>query len=385
MSNHKDHYKTLGLNEWADEDAIKKAYRKLALKYHPDRNAGDKFAEEKFKKVTEAYRVLSNSKQRGDYDRTRSAKQDSPGSSQRSHGHGDEVFTIFESFSGTKSSTSNTHRKTRGSDLQVTLSLSFEDAVLGTIASVELTRQEPCSRCKGTGIEPRAYPMLCPTCSGKGRIRQSHGHLGFTQVCHECDGTGRIYQKPCTQCRGESCMPQQRKISVNIPPNVMDGAVVDLPGEADCGRYGGAPGALHVHLRVRPHEFFGRQDHDIWYELLLSITQVTLGDVVEVPTLEGKVRIRIPPGTQPAQLFRLSQRGVPYTEDGRRGDLFVKIKVHIPTEISSRQRQLLAEFARLSGEKSRNPLAVLWRSSTSNIRSWIKQLAKKFGSRQLDE
>jgi molecular chaperone DnaJ len=353
LAEHTNYYKILGLNESADEADIKRAYRKLALKYHPDRNPGDKFAEDKFKKVTEAYRILSDSKKRLDYDRMESASTRETGRSSEyrtQHVQFDEVFDIFENFSGPRSSSRTANRKTRGGDLHATLTLAFEEAVLGTTATIEVNRLEQCSRCKGTGIEPKVYPLVCQTCLGKGRIRQSHGFLGFTQVCPDCDGTGRVYQKACTQCRGESRILKQRKISVKIPPNVSDGSSLKVAGEGESGLYGGLPGDLYIQVHIRPHEFFGRKDNDIWYELSLSITQAALGAIVEVPTLEGNVRIRIPSGTQPDRVFRLSNKGVPIANNGNRGNLFVKVKIQIPTEISDRQRQLLEEFARLNDE-----------------------------------
>jgi molecular chaperone DnaJ len=386
LADQTNYYKILGLNEWADEADIKRAYRKLALKYHPDRNPGDKFAEDKFKKVTEAYQILSDSKKRLDYDRARvSSTQDTAGQSdsRTQHSHFEKVFDVFDSFSGTRHSSSRQKpQQVRGDDLQYELTLSFEDAILGTTTTVEVNRLERCNRCKGTGIEPRTYPMLCPICLGKGRIRQSHGFLGFTQVCPNCDGTGKIAQKACTQCRGESRIPQKRRISVKIPSDVSEGTNLKVAGEGDSGMYGGLTGDLYIRLHVRPHEFFGRKDNDIWYELPLSITQAALGTIVEVPTLEGKVRIRIPPGTQPDRVFRLSNKGVPISNNGNRGNLFVKVKIQIPTEVSSRQRQLLKEFAQLSGEKLTGPVSRLWHIPRLKVSSWLK---KTFGKREKNE
>lgn len=378
MADHTDYYKILGLNEWANEADIKRAYRKLALRYHPDRNPGDKFAEDKFKKVTEAYRILSDSEKRFDYDRTRAASTSETAErsgSQTRHSHFEKVFDIFDSFSSARQSSSRQKpQQVRGNDLQYELTLSFEEAILGKTVPIEVNRLERCNRCKGTGIEPRTYPMLCPTCLGKGRIRQSHGFLGFTQICPNCDGSGKIAQKACTQCRGESRIPQKRKISVKLPPDVKDGANLKVVREGDSGMYGGLSGDLYVRLHVRPHEFFGRKDNDIWYELPLSITQAILGTIIEVPTLEGKVRIRIPPGTQPDRVFRLSNKGVPISNNGNRGDLFVKVKIQIPTEISSRQRQLLKEFARLSSEKLTGPVSKLWQIPQLKLSSWLKKI-----------
>jgi molecular chaperone DnaJ len=377
LADQTNYYKTLGLDELADEAAIKRAYRKLALKYHPDRNPGDKFAEDKFKKVTEAYRILSDSRKRFDYDQSRFSSKGEPrkeSAYQTQHVHFDEVFDIFDTFSSGRSTFRGKHQKERGSDLAYNLTLSFEEAILGTTTVVEVNRLEQCSRCKGTGIEPRVYPMLCPTCLGKGRVRQSHGFLGFTQVCHDCNGTGKVRQKACVQCQGESRVPQKRKISIKIPSDVSDGTNLKVAGEGNSGIYGGPPGDLYIQVQVHPHKFFGRKDKDIWYELPLSITQVVLGTAVEVPTLEGQVRIRIPPGTQEGQVFRLSKRGVPSSHNGNRGDLFVRVKIHIPTDISRRQRQLLEEFARLSDEEIASPTSRLWQVPKLRVSSWFSKL-----------
>ncbi len=374
-----NYYKILGIPEQADDAEIKSAYRKLALKYHPDRNSGDKFAEEKFKQATEAYRVLSDEKKRAEYDLRHSpVQQESAASSaayRNKHANFDEVFDIFDNVASSKTSSRKKYRQqVRGADLTHELSISFEEAALGTTRIIEVTRMEQCSRCRGTGIEPRAYPMLCPICLGKGRIRQSHGFLGFTQVCQECNGSGRVYQKDCAECRGDSRLPQTRKISVRIPPNVHDGASLKVAGEGEHGVYGGGTGDLLIHVHVEPHEFFGRKDNDIWCEVPLTITQAVLGDVIEVPTLEGKVRIRVPSGTQPDRVFRLAQKGVPSPTNEQRGDLFVKVKIQIPTEVTRRQRQLLEEFGRLSGDRSQNPALRLVQAPTLALTAWWRKL-----------
>lgn len=377
-----DYYKILGLPDQAGDTEIKSAYRKLARKYHPDRNPGDKFAEDRFKQITEAYRVLSDVQRRDEYDRGREPAQTTniiqtpPPSSERA-GPAEDVLNIFEHFSSARPSAQNTYQPVHGGDLHHTLTLSFEDAVLGLTTAIEVNRLEACSRCKGSGVEPQAYPILCPTCLGKGRVRQAHGFLGFMQVCHDCDGTGRIHRKACTSCRGTSRVPQHRKIAVQIPPDIHDGDSVKMAGEGESGAYGGAPGDLYIHLQVRPHEFFGRNERDLSYELPVSITQIILGDVVRVPTLEGNVRIRIPPGTQPDQVFRLTNRGVPDSTNGNRGDLLIKVKLQIPTEVSPRQRELLEEFAHLSGEKPKGQLIRFWQTQSLNLATWMKSFFHK--------
>lgn len=363
--------------ERSDDAEIKRAYRKLALKYHPDRNPGDTFAEDKFKQVTEAYRTLSDAKKRADYDRSRTASGRDTASRaayRPHHSNFDEVFDIFDNFSNAKASSKKRYQQVRGADLTYELSISFEEAILGTTTLVEITRLEQCSRCRGTGIEPRTYPMICPACLGKGRVRQSHGFLGFTQVCQECNGTGRVYQKECSQCRGDSRLLQKRKISVKIPPDVQEGTTLKVAGEGESGLYGGAPGDLYIQVHVQPHEFFGRHDQDLWCEIPLSMTQAVLGGIVEVPTLEGKVRIRIPSGTQPDRVFRLSQKGIPSSSNEHRGDLFVKVKIHIPKDLSRRQRQLLEEFARLNGEEPSGPASRLMEIPKKKLTGWFQKL-----------
>ncbi|MCP4402248.1 MAG: molecular chaperone DnaJ [bacterium] len=392
MANITNYYKILGVGEKSDEAAIKRAYRQLALKYHPDRNPGDKYAEDKFKQVTEAYRILSDGRKRSDYDRSRSesAYTTRSSSSYRSRNTNyDDVFDVFGNFSNGKASSAKASSRkkyqqpVRGTDLKHELIVSFEEAALGTTKTVELKRMEQCSRCRGTGIEPRSYPMLCPSCLGKGRIRQSHGFLGFTQVCPDCNGSGRVYQKECSQCRGDSRILQQREISVKIPPNVHDGSSLKVAGEGESGSYGGPQGDLYIHVRVKAHEFFGRKDNDIWCEVPLTITQATLGGVIEVPTLESKkVRIRIPPGTQGERVFRLSKKGVLLSNNGHRGDLYVKVKIHIPTEISNRQRQLLEEFARLNGEEVSSTASKLMQLPKEKFSSWFHKI---FGAKKQSE
>ncbi len=376
MATTTNYYKILGVNERADEIEIKSAYRKLALKYHPDRNPDDKFAEDKFKKVTEAYRILSDGKKRSDYDRTRSATSGSTSHNSPYRGQAssfDDVFDIFDNFSTTKTASRKKYRKVRGNDLKFELTIPFKEAILGTTTSIEISRLEQCSHCQGSGVEPRAYPMICPTCLGKGRIRQSHGFLGFTQVCQECNGSGRVHQKSCANCRGDSRILQKRKISVKIPPNVHEGTNLKVAGEGESGMYGGSPGDLYITVHVQAHQFFARKDYDLWCDVPLSITKIILGGIIEVPTLDGNVRIRIPPGTQGEQVFRLSNKGVPSSTNGHRGDLFVTIKIEVPKKISARQRQLLEEFERLSGEPVDSTTSKLVQKPKERISSWWRK------------
>lgn len=379
MANTTNYYKILGVNEQSDDADIKRAYRKLAFKYHPDRNPEDKFAEDKFKQVTEAYRILSDAKKRAEYDRSRvSSSYEAP--TQTAYRPPttpvDDVFDIFDHFSNAKNTSRKKYQPIRGADLKYDVTISFEESILGATTTVEISRSEQCTRCRGTGIEPRAYPMICPTCLGKGRVRQSHGFLGFTQVCQECNGAGRVYQKACSQCQGDSRLLQKRKIAIKIPPNIEEGTNLKVSGEGESGLYGGSPGDLFITVHVRPHEFFGRKDNDIWCEIPLGVTQAILGGVIEVPTLEGKVRIRIPAGTQPDRVFRLSKKGVPFSSNGHRGDLLVKVKIQIPSHVSPRQRELLEEFAYLNGEKISKPTSRFIAIPKKKLSSWFQKVFK---------
>ncbi len=380
MAKTTNYYKILGVSEQSDEASIKRAYRQLALKYHPDRNPGDQFAEDKFKQVTEAYRILSDAQKRADYNRIRAGTvhESTFNTSYRSRNTNfEDVFDTFDNFSSGKSKASSRKKyqqPIRGADLKYEVTIPFEQAVLGTTTVIEVNRLDQCQRCRGTGIEPRTYPMLCPTCLGKGRVRQSHGFLGFTQVCPDCNGSGRVYQKECSQCRGDSRVLQKQKISVRIPANIHDGTSLKVAGEGEGGAYRGPSGDLFIHVHVQEHEFFSREDHDIWCEVPLSMTQAALGGIIEVPTLEGKVRIKIPAGTQCDRVFRLSKKGAPSSKKDQRGDLFVKVKIEIPTNISQRQRQLLEEFARLNGETiSRSP-SKLMQFPAQKIIAWFKSV-----------
>lgn len=375
-----NYYKILGIPERSDEEEIKRAYRKLAFKYHPDRNPDDKLAEDKFKKLTEAYRILSDSKKRAEYDRAQTFATGHPNSRtvyQSPSSHVDEVFDLFENFSTPRSTSRKKTQPMPGADIKSNLTISFEESILGTTATLDLTRLEQCLRCQGTGIEPKNYPMLCPTCLGKGRIRQSHGFLGFMQICQDCNGSGRVYQRECSQCRGSSRIPQTRRISVAIPPNIREGAELKVAGEGESGLYGGKSGDLFITVHIRKHERFERKENDIWYELSLSISQAILGAVVEVPTLDGKSRIRIPPGTQSDRVFRLSKKGAMISpQSAERGDFLIRVKVKIPSNLPPPQRELIEAFARLNGETIESSSPVPY-PATKKLSSWFQKLIGK--------
>ena len=344
-----DYYHILGVRSNASEDEIKRAYRKLALQYHPDRNPGSKEAEDKFKEINEAYEVLSDSRKRADYDRSEIHRKKSSAyrSWKDSGSRVDDFFDVFDSFFA--SSSRKRPRANRGSDLRYNLTISFEEAVLGTEALIRVPRLDRCERCHGSGSEFNTTPLTCPICHGRGEIRQQRSFFTFTQPCLYCQGMGTTSQKPCYFCRGDGRVFKERTLSVHIPPGVEMGTQLKLAGEGEFGRFGGAPGDLYITLTVRKHPFFERKGYDIWCEIPLTIAQATLGADMEIPTLEGRSRIKVPPGTQPGSVFRLKGKGVP-TPHQERGDLHVKVKLVVPTHLSRRQRELMEEFARAGNE-----------------------------------
>lgn len=349
-----DYYQILGVHATATEEEIKRAYRRLALQYHPDRNPGSKQAEDKFKEINEAYEVLSDSQKRADYDRstTQRKKSFSRDSRNSSGSQVDDFFDIFDGFFASSSrKRSGTHR---GSDLRYNLTISFEEAILGANAVIHLPRLDQCDRCHGNGSEPNGSLLSCPVCRGHGETRQQRGFFTFTQPCLYCHGTGTTNQKPCYLCKGDGRIFRERTLSVRIPPGVETGTQLKVAGEGESGRFGGPAGDLYITLTVRKHPFFERNQRDLYCEISLTIPQVTLGAEVEIPTLEGRSRIKIPPGTQPGSIFRLKGKGVP-APGQERGDLLVKVKLTIPTRLSRRQRELIEEFARASNEITNFP------------------------------
>lgn len=344
-----DYYQILGVRRDASEEEIKRAYRRLALQHHPDRNPGNKEAESKFKEINEAYEVLSDSQKRADYDRSTAQRKKSsprnPGSPFTDRV--EDFFDVFDNFF------TSSYRKqsgvSRGSDLRYHLTLSFEEAILGTQVTLRVPKLDRCDRCQGSGLEIGNSSWTCPTCHGLGEIRQQRSFFTYTQPCFYCHGAGTTRQKPCYFCKGDGRIFKEKTLRVSIPPGVETGTQLRLTGEGESGRIGGTPGDLYISLTVRKHPFFERNHFDLWCEVPLTITQAALGAEIEIPTLEGRSRIKIPPGTQPGSVFRLKGKGVP-TPNQDRGDLHVKVKVSIPTHLSRRQKKLLEEFARAGKE-----------------------------------
>jgi molecular chaperone DnaJ len=359
MATKRDYYEVLGVPRHADEDEIKKAFRRLARQYHPDVNK-DPGAEARFKEINEAYEVLGDPEKRAAYDRFGHAGVGAGAGMGGFEGFGfGGLNDIFEQFFASATGQQRRTSAPRGADIRYDLTITFEEAVFGCQKEIELPRWETCPTCRGSGAQPGTSTQRCSACQGTGEIRRIQqsifGQFVNVMVCDRCHGEGRVITTPCERCRGQGRVRNTRRVIVNIPAGVDDGINVRVTGEGEASVRGGPPGNLYVSLTVKPHPFFKRQGNDIIYELPLSFTQAALGDEVEVPTIEGKTTLKIPPGTQSGRSFRLKGMGVPVVHSSARGDQHVIVKVVTPTNLSNRQKELLREFAELEKEQnSRN-------------------------------
>jgi molecular chaperone DnaJ len=347
MPARRDYYEVLGIDRNATNEEIKRAFRKLAFKYHPDHNHDDT-AGERFKEVNEAYEVLSDPEKRAAYDRFGHS------GAEGFFGRGFEGFDfggfgdIFDAFFGGVGTATRQAPK-RGASLQYAVTISLEEAAFGCQREINISRIENCSLCQGIGCKPGSQPSRCPDCNGTGQMRRVQqsifGRFVSTTTCSRCHGEGRIITEPCPHCKGTGKEKCQRSILVKIPPGVNDGSQICLSGEGQAGVRGGSAGDLYITLSVKQHEFFVRDGDDIRYELPINLTQAALGAEVEVPTLDGKTRLQIPAGSQTGTVFRLKGQGVPHLNKGGRGDQLVTLFVVIPDKLTKKQRQLLQELA----------------------------------------
>ena len=351
MPTKRDYYEVLGVDRNATDGKIKTAFRKLAFKYHPDHNREDG-AEEKFKEINEAYEVLSDPDKRAAYNRF------GHGGSQGFFGQGFEGFDfggfgdIFDAFfRGTTTATRQAPR--RGADLHQRIAITFEEAAFGVEKEINILRTEHCSLCQGTGCQPNSQPSRCPNCNGTGQVRRVQqsifGRFSNITICPQCDGEGRIITEPCSRCRGTGKEKLQRKIAVKIPAGVEDGSRIRLSGEGDAGIRGGPPGNLYISLSVKQHKFFVRDGDNILYELPINFTQAALGAEVEVPTLDGNEKLKLPAGSQTWEVLRLKNKGVPHLHRSGRGDQLVRLLVVTPDSLNKRQRQLFEELGKTLG------------------------------------
>jgi len=351
MATKADYYELLGVNRNASADELKKAYRQAAKDYHPDRNPGDKAAEEKFKELSEAYQVLSDPEKRAQYDRFGHAAFEQGGagfSGGFDFTNFEDIFSdIFGDFFG--GGRGSRHAGQRGEDLSYNLELSFEEAAFGTEKTISVPRTALCDTCHGKGAKPGTSPKTCPTCRGSGQVRYQQGFFTIARTCSQCGGQGTIITDSCTTCRGKGMVRTTASVKVKIPAGVDTGARLKLRGEGDVGIGGGPAGSLYIMIHVREHPLFARQGADVICEIPIRFPQAALGAEIEVPTLEGKIKMKIPPGTQSGKVFRLRGKGIASLRGAGRGDQLVRIVVEVPRQLSPKQRTLLEEFARLDG------------------------------------
>lgn len=370
----KDFYKVLGISETAPAEEVKKAYRKLAQKHHPDANPGDAAAEEKFKEISEAYATLSDPEQRKEYDQVR--RLAATGGFQGFGGQGggggfggfggqqvrvEDIQDLLGGMGGLGdlfgfgSQQRSGAGPRQGADMATELSISFEDAAFGVETEVTIEGAAPCSKCKGSGAEPGTTVTTCPTCGGRGVVAQNQGFFSFSQPCPQCRGAGKLIEQPCTQCRGTGAENRRRNVKLRVPAGVKDGQTLRLRGKGGPGASGGPAGDLMVRIRVAPSKTFGRKENDLTLRVPITYTEATLGTKIDVPTLNGGVRVKIPAGTPSGKTFRVRGKGI-NPERGRSGDLLVTVDVAVPKKVSKEEKRILEELAEHETEDVRSHL-----------------------------
>jgi len=368
----RDYYEVLGLSKGASEEEIKKAYRQLAKKYHPDLNPGDKEAEARFKEINEAYQVLSNPETRAQYDQFGHAGPTGHGFEGFDFGSGlDDIFDMFfGGFGGTRSRRSK--GPVRGSDLRYDLTITFEEAAFGTKKEIEVVRMESCTECKGTGAKKPGDVTTCPVCKGTGEIQQAQntafGRFVNVRTCDRCGGEGTIISDPCPKCHGRKKIRRLRKISVTIPAGIDNGQAITLRGEGEPGERGGSPGDLYVYITVRPHKLFQRKGYDLHCDIPITFAQAALGAEIEVPTLSGRVKYVIPEGTQTGTVFRMRNQGIQHLRSNTRGDLYVRINIEVPKRLNEKQKEILRQFDEMT------------RDSNDQRKSFFEKMRDVFGA-----
>ncbi len=357
----RDYYEVLGVDRNATQEEIKKAYRRLSKKYHPDINKAPDAAE-KFKEIQEAYEVLGDEQKRANYDRfgTADPNQGFGGFGSDFGGFGgfsdsfgfDDIFETF--FGGATRRRSNPNAPRQGADIQYSMTITFEEAVFGKEVDIQIPREEECDTCHGSGAKPGTSPEQCPHCHGTGQISSEQttpfGRIVNRRVCYHCNGTGQYIRQKCTTCRGTGRVKKRKKIHIKIPAGINDGQQLRVPGQGEPGINGGPPGDLYISFTVKPHDFFERDGDDIYCVIPITFVQAALGDEIEVPTLYGKVKLKIPAGTQSGTKFRLRGKGVKNVRGSGTGDQHITVKVVTPTKLTEKQKQLLREFAAISGD-----------------------------------
>ncbi|MBA2689403.1 MAG: molecular chaperone DnaJ [Burkholderiales bacterium] len=358
----RDYYEVLGVNRDASEEDIKKAYRKLAMKYHPDRNPDSPKSEEHFKEAKEAYEVLTDGEKRAAYDRFGHAgvEQQAAGAGAGFGGFTDAFGDIFSDIFGAgPRGRSNVYR---GADLRYNLEIGLEEAARGLETKIRIPTMEACETCHGSGAKPGTSPTTCPTCSGQGQVRLQQGFFSIQQTCPRCHGTGKVVAEPCKTCAGAGRIKRQKTLSVKIPAGVDEGDRIRLSGEGESGVNGGPPGDLYVVIQIRPHSVFQREQNDLHCEMPVSFSVAALGGEIDIPTLDGHAKIKIPPETQSGQVFRLRGKGIKGVRNSTYGDLLCHVVVETPVKLTERQKELLREFEEINlrdGDRH-NPRAKSW-------------------------
>ena len=357
----RDYYEVLGVKKNSTPDQIKSAYRKLAVKYHPDKNKGDKGAEEKFKEASEAYHVLSNSDRKQNYDNFGHAAFENGGG--RGGGFSNFDFStnfsdIFEDFFGGGfggGSRKKRRSNYRGSDLRYDLSITLEEAYLGKKQDIKFSTSEKCETCNGNGSKPGHNPDSCSMCGGHGQVRSNQGFFTVQQTCPQCSGSGEEITNPCSSCSGQGKKQASKRISVTIPKGVDDGTRIRLSGKGEAGSRGAGNGDLYLFINVYSHDFFKRSEENLFFECPISIADAALGTSIEIPTIDGgKAKIKIPAGTQSGKQFRLKGKGMPYMRGSGNGDLYIQLNTEVPISLNKEQKELLEKFREIENEKS-NP------------------------------
>ena len=375
----RDYYEVLGVDKKASADDIKRTYRRLAVKYHPDKNPGDKEAEAKFKECAEAYEVLSDSEKRQRYDQFGHDGLRGAGVHDYSHMNVNDISDIFgdlfgDIFGGGRRSSrggSGGHRAARGYDLETAVELTLEEVDRGTEKTIDFTRQDTCQECSGSGVAKGKAPTRCTMCGGNGQVQRA-GLGGFFQMvstCPKCNGSGQIITDPCRKCRGKGTIPQKRTLSVKIPAGVHEGQGIRVAGEGEPGHHGGPRGDLYCYIRIKAHPFLMRDGANLVVSVPLSFTQMALGTAIDVPTLDGTRQLRIPPGTQHGGVLRVKGQGLPDLRSGQKGDLLVQVTVEIPKRLTAEQEKLLLAYADTEAN-----------DSGSESKSFFERIKKHFGT-----
>jgi molecular chaperone DnaJ len=371
----RDYYDVLGVNKSASPEDIKSAYRKLAVKYHPDKNPGDKAAEDKFKEASEAYGILSDKSKKENYDNFGHAAFENGGGSQGGFGGfggfgGSDFSDIFEDFFGDFGGGGRRNNKrnssNRGSDLRYDLSITLEEAYSSKKQNIQFSSSEKCTTCKGNGSKPGFSADRCTYCGGNGKVRSNQGFFTVQQTCPQCSGSGEEITNPCNDCGGSGNKQVSKKISVTIPKGVDDGTRIRLAGKGEAGSRGGASGDLYLFINVKSHELFKRSDENLFFEFPISIADAALGTTIEIPTIDGgKAKIKIPEGTQSGKQFRLRGKGMPYMRGSGTGDLYVQINTEVPISLNKEQKELLEKFREIENEKSNPSIKQFFRKAKS--------------------